>query len=59
VAGSGIVANAGANSTNTLTFTNPSTFVPSFGGAVSAPDPNAIPIATVALDGSASTGPGT
>jgi len=57
-AGSGIVANAGANSTNSLTFTNPSTIVP-FGGAAAAPDPSAIPVATVGLDGSASTGPGT
>jgi hypothetical protein len=59
-AGSGVVANAGANSTNTVTFTNPTSAVPSgVPSAVSAPSPAGIPVGTVALNGSASTGPGT
>jgi hypothetical protein len=61
-AGSGVVSNAGANSSNTLTFVNPNTAIvpvqPGSGPSV-APDPNGIPVATVGLNGSASTGPGT
>jgi mono/diheme cytochrome c family protein len=58
-AGSGVVANAGANSTNPVTFTNPSTFFP-FPGAFLAPDPAGIPESpAITLNGSASTGPGT
>jgi hypothetical protein len=56
-AGSGVVANAGANSTNTLNFTNPSSITGASGFL--APDPAGIPGATVALNGSGSTGPGT
>jgi hypothetical protein len=51
-AGSGVVANAGANSTTAVTFTNATTLN-------NAPDPAGIPAATVALNGSGSTGPGT
>jgi hypothetical protein len=51
-AGSGIVANAGANSTNALSFGNPSV-------TLGIPDSTGIPQATLALVGSASTGPGT
>jgi hypothetical protein len=59
-AGSGVVANAGADSTNVLTFTNPVSVVPAgVTGAVSAPSPNGIPVASLPLNGSASTGPGT
>jgi hypothetical protein len=57
-AGSGVVANAGANSTNTVTFTNPLSSIGA--SAVLAPDEAGIPVApTIALNGSASTGPGT
>jgi hypothetical protein len=56
-AGSGVVANAGASGTVTVTFTNPASSTP--GGGVAAPDQNGIPGAAVALNGSASTGPGT
>jgi hypothetical protein len=55
-AGSGVVANAGADSTNSLTFTNPLSSIGD--SALSAPDEAGIPIATVPLNGSASTGPG-
>jgi mono/diheme cytochrome c family protein len=51
-AGSGVTANAGANSTNSVTFANPST-------VSDYPDPSGIPEATIALNGAASTGPGT
>jgi K319L-like, PKD domain len=50
--GSGVVANAGANSSNALTFANPS-----FNGDFFSS--TAIPQATVGLNGSASSGPGT
>ncbi len=54
-AGSGVVANAGANSTNNLTFTNPA-----FNAGLSAPDPTGIVVApAISLNGSGSTGPGT
>jgi mono/diheme cytochrome c family protein len=54
-AGSGVVANAGANSTNNLTFTNPA-----FNAGLSAPDPTGIVVApTISLNGSGSAGPGT
>jgi len=56
-AGSGVVANAGADSTTTVAFTNPSSAVPT--GGVSAPSIGGIPLGTVGLNGSASTGPGT
>jgi hypothetical protein len=56
-AGSGVVANAGASGSVTVTFTNPSSTTGADGFA--APDPAGIPGATVALNGSASTGPGT
>jgi hypothetical protein len=56
-AGSGVVANAGASGSVTVTFTNPSSSTP--GGGVLAPDPAGIPGATVALNGTGSTGPGT
>jgi hypothetical protein len=57
-AGSGVVANAGANSTNALTFTNPVSGTS--GGGVAAPENTGIPVApAIALIGSASTGPGT
>ena len=52
-AGSGIVANAGASGSVTRTFTNPSV-------TLGVPDSTGIPVApTIALSGSASTGPGT
>jgi len=56
-AGSGVVANAGANSSNTLTFTNPTTSVGLDG--TTAPDSSGFPLATIALNGSGTTGPGT
>jgi hypothetical protein len=57
-AGSGVVANAGANSTNSLTFTNPVSGTS--GGGAAAPENTGIPVApAIALTGSASTGPGT
>jgi mono/diheme cytochrome c family protein len=57
-AGSGVVANAGANSTNGLTFTNPVSGTS--GGGVAAPENTGIPVApAISLIGSASTGPGT
>jgi len=56
-AGSGVVANAGASGSVTVTFTNPSSTTGADGFV--APDPAGIPGATVALNGSASTGPGT
>jgi len=52
-AGSGVVANAGANSTNVLTFTNPVVIA-------GTPSSSGIPVApATSLIGSASTGPGT
>jgi hypothetical protein len=50
-AGSGVNANAGADTANALTFTNPST-------VGDHPDSAGIPVATVALNGGGSTGPG-
>jgi hypothetical protein len=51
-AGSGVNANAGADSTNAVTFTNPST-------VSNHPSSAGIPVATIALNGGASSGPGT
>jgi len=56
-AGSGVVANAGASGSVAVTFTNPSSSTGADG--LAAPNPAGIPGATVALNGNASTGPGT
>jgi len=51
------VANAGASGSVAVTFTNPSSSTGADG--LAAPNPAGIPGATVALNGNASTGPGT
>jgi hypothetical protein len=55
-AGSGVVANAGADSSNTVTFMNPTTSTGIDG--FTAPDSSGFAVATIPLNGGGSTGPG-